>query len=42
MVDAVPTVDLGGVEMEWGRDEADYHQDLEDLAMDTRGGAELP
>jgi hypothetical protein len=40
MVDTVPMLDFGEIEMDWGRDEADYHQYLEDLAMDRRDGAE--
>ena len=40
VVDAMPKVEFGEIEMDRGRDEEDYHQHLEDPAMDQRGGAE--
>ena len=38
LVDSIPTVEFGEIEL--SMDEADYHQYLEDMAMDQQGDAE--
>jgi hypothetical protein len=42
VVDALPTVEFGEIELDRGRDEEEYHQYLEDLPVDQSGGAEPP